>query len=97
MTSEQLYDVLHRFGYGESPQSASRASRPACWRRRDLGRHRQADRFPTAMGLSATPLQLAQAYAALGNGGRLMPPTFVKGERSEARQVLDPDDRARRA
>ena len=43
-------------------------------------------------GLSATPLQIAQAYAALGNGGKLIAPTFAKGERGnhEPRQVLDP-------
>src|SRR5690606_27269701 len=29
-------------------------------------------------------------YAALGNGGRLMPPTFVKGVRNPPRTVIDP-------
>src|SRR5690606_40906289 len=36
-------------------------------------------------GLSVTPLQIARAYAALGNGGRLVTPTFIK--RSEERRV----------
>ena len=42
-------------------------------------------------GLSATPLQIAQAYAALGNGGRLVTPTFVKGQRNQPEQAIDPD------
>ena len=38
-----------------------------------------------------TPLQIAQAYAALANGGRAMTPTFVKGQRSEPAQVRRPE------
>ena len=38
----------------------------------------------------ATPLQIATAYAALGNGGKRVTPTFVKGERHETREVLSP-------
>src|SRR5690606_11821697 len=43
-------------------------------------------------GLSVTPLQIARAYAALGNGGRLVTPTFIKGGHSgESREILAPD------
>ena len=42
-------------------------------------------------GLSATPLQIAHAYATLGNGGRSIAPTFVKGQRNEPVQVLSPE------
>jgi cell division protein FtsI (penicillin-binding protein 3) len=41
-------------------------------------------------GLSTTLLQLARAYAAIGNGGKLIEPTFVKGANNPARQVIDP-------
>ena len=37
-----------------------------------------------------TPLQLARAYAAVGNQGRLMETTFVKGGAGEGTQVIDP-------
>ena len=40
-------------------------------------------------GLSVTPLQIAHAYATLANGGRAIAPTFVKGQRNEAKEVLD--------
>jgi len=41
-------------------------------------------------GLSATPLQIAMAYAAMANGGKLIAPTFVRGQRNEPRQALEP-------
>ncbi|GAB3729525.1 penicillin-binding protein 2 [Luteimonas pelagia] len=42
-------------------------------------------------GLSATPLQVAQAYVTLGNGGRRIAPSFVKGQPGESEQVIDPE------
>ena len=90
MTSEQLYDVLNRFGYGESSQSgfpgesSGVMAPPATW-----GQVRRGS-ISYGMGLSVTPLQLAQSYAALANRGMLMPPTFIKGGKGEGRQAMDP-------
>src|SRR5690606_28597120 len=39
--------------------------------------------------LSATPLQIATAYAALGNGGLLHKPSFIKDQHNEPVRVLD--------
>jgi cell division protein FtsI (penicillin-binding protein 3) len=86
------------FGYGQQHRTAaSPANRPACCRAPALERHDQADDVLRLYGLSVTPLQIAQAYAALGNGGKLIAPTFVKGQRNEAHQVMDPEGRARSA
>src|SRR5690606_25485603 len=41
-------------------------------------------------GLSATPLQLARAYAAGGNGGRLHQARLVKGAQDEGVPAGDP-------
>ncbi|MFZ1838854.1 MAG: penicillin-binding transpeptidase domain-containing protein, partial [Dokdonella sp.] len=41
-------------------------------------------------GLSVTPMQIAQAYAALANGGRLRQPGFVKGAINPDSAVIDP-------
>ena len=81
---------LRRFGYGHSTGSGfpGEASgifpEPARW----SGTTKQTMSY--GYGLSATPLQIARAYATLGNGGRAPTPTFVKGQSGEAQQVLDP-------
>ena len=66
---------------GESPGSLPAPSR---W----SGTSKQTMSY--GYGLAATPLQVAHAYATIANGGRAIQPTFVKGERSESRQLLDP-------
>lgn len=90
LPDEDFYRFLRSFGYGQSTQSGfpGEASglfpEPAGW----SGTTKQTMSY--GYGLSATPLQIAVAYAALGNGGRLVAPTFVKGQHNEPRQVLDP-------
>src|SRR5207342_747788 len=42
------------------------------------------------MGVSVTPLQLAQAYATIANGGKRMPPTFLKGGAGQPVQAMSP-------
>lgn len=85
-----FHDFLERFGYGRKPgsgfpgESSGVLAPPARW----SGTTKQTMSY--GYGLSATPLQIAMAYAALANGGRLITPTFVKGERNEGVQVLDP-------
>jgi cell division protein FtsI (penicillin-binding protein 3) len=90
MSNEHFHDVLHRFGFGESTgsgfpgESAGVLAPPRSW-----GQLEKAT-ISYGYGLSVTPLQVAQAYAALANDGRLMPPTFVKGGGQAGRQVMDP-------
>src|SRR5690606_28616465 len=40
-------------------------------------------------GLSATPLQIARAYATLANHGLAVQPTLVKGQQGATGQVID--------
>ncbi len=90
MTREHMYDVFHRFGFGditgcgfpgESPGNLPIA--------KNWGPVEQAT-IAYGYGLSVTPLQLAQGYATLANEGRLRSPTFVKGGQSPDRAVIDP-------
>jgi len=90
LSDQKFYDFLRRFGYGESTNSGfpGEASglfpSPARW----SGTTKQAMSY--GYGISVTPLQIAHAYAALANGGRMITPTFVKGQSSPSKQVLDP-------
>jgi cell division protein FtsI (penicillin-binding protein 3) len=88
--NQHFYEFLRRFGYGQKPgsgfpgEAAGILPAPPSW----YGTSKQTMSY--GYGLSATPLQVAQAYAALANQGRMTAPTFVKGQRNETREVLDP-------
>ncbi|MFC5577192.1 peptidoglycan D,D-transpeptidase FtsI family protein [Lysobacter niabensis] len=90
MDDKYFYEFIRRFGYGQKPESgfpgesAGVLAPPSRW----SGTTKATMSY--GYGLSATPLQIAMVYASLGNGGKLITPTFVKGERHEPRQALDP-------
>ncbi len=90
LDDEHLFDMFHRFGFGESTGSGfpgeAAGVLPAASGWSDI----EKATLSFGYGLSVTPLQLAQAYAALGNGGRLVPATFVAGQEPESQAVLDP-------
>lgn len=90
LQDQYFYEFIRNFGYGQKPgsgfpgESAGVLPPPSGWN----GATKATMSY--GYGLSATPLQIAMVYAALGNEGRMIRPTFVKGERTEPRQVLDP-------
>lgn len=90
LSDAQFNDFLRRFGYGRSTgsgfpgEAAGLFPQPARW----SGTTKQTMSY--GYGLSVTPLQIAMAYAALGNGGLLHQPSFIHGEIKPARRVLDP-------
>jgi len=93
LPDDTFYKSVRNFGYGSVPHSGfpgeSGGVVPAPGSPSWYGTTKTTMSY--GYGLSVTPLQIAQAYAALGNGGRLIAPTFVKGQRSEARQVVSPE------
>jgi len=88
MDNQTFYSFVRRMGYGESTHSGfpGEASglfpSPARW----SGTSKQTMSY--GYGLSVTPLQIARVYAALANGGRLITPSFVKGQPVRATQAL---------
>ncbi|HVN75375.1 MAG TPA: penicillin-binding protein 2 [Thermoanaerobaculaceae bacterium] len=86
----QLDDVIRRFGFGqptgvELPAETRGIYRgPQSWS--------ALSRAGLALGqeISVTPLQLAQAYAAIANGGLLMHPRLVRETRDRSGAVVTP-------
>jgi cell division protein FtsI (penicillin-binding protein 3) len=90
LANEDMYDMLHRFGFGETTGSGFPGESPGLLPpARSWGVLEKAT-IAYGYGLNVTALQLAQAYAALADGGRLRPPSFVKGARNPDVAVIDP-------
>ena len=90
LKSDHLWDAFHRFGFGQVTGSffpgESPGSLPDFRRWSDL----EKATLSYGYGLSVTPLQMAQAYAALANHGRIRKPTFVRGSINPDSAVIDP-------
>ena len=89
LPNKDFYDFLVRFGYGRSTGSGFPGESPGLLMKPGRWDGTTKQTMSYGYGLSATPLQIAHAYATLGNGGRAIVPTFVKGEVGEPVQVLD--------
>ncbi len=91
---EQMWSVFDAFGFGRSPGSqfpgevAGYFNHPSYWHRVEQ------ESVSFGYGLSVTALQLARAYAALGNDGVMMPVSFLaidsaEDELPEGTRVID--------
>ena len=90
LTRDHMYDVDHRFGFGEVTGSGFPGESPGLLpMAKSWGPVEQAT-IAYGYGLNVTPLQLANAYTAIANNGRLRSPTFVKGAQNPDTAVIDP-------
>ncbi len=91
LDNRQLYDFFRRFGYGSRTgigfpgEAAGLFASPERWD----GTTKQTLSYGYA--LSATPMQIAHAYATLGNDGVSVRPTFIRGEQGERKRVIAPE------
>ncbi|MCC7247696.1 MAG: penicillin-binding protein 2 [Lysobacter sp.] len=90
MSSQQFYDFLARMGYGRSTNSGFPGESPGSLPKPQFWSGTTKQTMAYGYGMNATPLQIARAYAAMGNGGKALRPTFVKGDIAEAEDVLAP-------
>ena len=90
LSNAHQYDVYRRFGLGQVSGSGFPGESAGVLRGPETWGPTEKATISYGYGLSATPLQLARAYAAVGNGGRLHQASFVKGAQDEGVQVVDP-------
>jgi cell division protein FtsI (penicillin-binding protein 3) len=90
LSSDQMYDALHRFGFAQVSGSGFPGESPGYLP--DASRWRETEKATLGYGygLSVTPLQIAAAYAAVGNHGRMRAPSFVKNSNNPDAAVIDP-------
>ncbi|NOT87124.1 MAG: penicillin-binding protein 2 [Lysobacter sp.] len=89
LPNKDFHAFLVRLGYGRSTGSGFPGESPGSLQKPERWSGTTKQTMSYGYGLSATPLQIAHAYATLGNGGRAIVPTFIKGETGEVTQVLD--------
>lgn len=90
MDGQHLWNMLARFGFGEVTGSGFPGESPGVLRRYQRWRPLEQATLSYGYGLSVTPLQMAQAYAAIASGGRLHRPRLVLGSDPVTESVLDP-------
>jgi cell division protein FtsI (penicillin-binding protein 3) len=87
LDAREHFVALRDFGFGSPTgvsypaESGGRLRRPAQWSRQS------AASLAIGYELSVTPLQMAMAYGALANGGRLLEPQLVREVRSRDGRV----------
>ena len=86
----QMWDTLRRYGFGEATGTGFPGESAGVLRNHARWRRLQQATISYGYGMSATPLQLAQAYAAIANGGKLRQPTFIQGSNNPPISAIDP-------
>jgi cell division protein FtsI (penicillin-binding protein 3) len=87
---EHMWNTYDRFGFGQAlgtgfPGESAGVLRP--WR---VWKRVEQDTLSYGYGLSVTTLQLAAAFAALADDGRLHDPSLVMGAGNPPHSILDP-------
>jgi len=88
---EQMWDTYSRFGFGEATGTGFPGESAGVLRNHRRWRRLEQATISYGYGISATPLQLAQAYAAIANGGKLRQPSFIQGSNNPPIAAIDPD------
>ena len=88
---EQMWDTYSRFGFGEATGTGFPGESAGVLRNHRRWRRLEQATISYGYGISATPLQVAQAYAAIANGGKLRQPAFIQGSNNPPVSAIDPD------
>ena len=86
-----LYDTYRAFGFGNSTNSGFPGEASGYLKVGRDWRPLEKAIMAYGYGLNVTALQLANAYATIGDGGLMHEPSFVKGAAGETRQIIAPE------
>ena len=76
---EQMWDTYRRYGFGEATGTGFPGESAGVLRNHRRWRRLEHATISYGYGISATALQIAQAYAVIANEGRLRQPTLIQG------------------
>jgi len=87
---EHLWGSLNRFGFGKVTGSGFPGESAGVLRNFQRWHKVEQATIAYGYGISVTALQLARAYTALANGGRIRAPSFIKQVENPLVSVMDP-------
>ncbi len=90
LSSEQMWDTYRRYGFGEATGTGFPGESAGVLRNHRRWRRLEQATISYGYGISATAMQLAQAYAVIANEGRLRQPTLIQGAVNPPLSVVDP-------
>lgn len=93
-TPEQLIDTLYRFGLGIDTGSGLVGESPGLVPQRRRWSDIEKATLSFGYGLTVTPLQLAQAYAVIANGGVRYPLSIIKRDQQPQGEQVIPKQHA---
>ena len=88
---EQMWDTYSRYGFGEATGTGFPGESAGVLRNHRRWRRLEQATIAYGYGVSATPLQIAQAYVAIANSGNLRQPTLIQGSNNPPISAIDPD------
>ncbi|MCW5590012.1 MAG: penicillin-binding protein 2 [Legionellales bacterium] len=87
---EQLWNLLHRFGFGQRTRSGFPGERSGSLVNHRVWRPISLATLAFGYGVSVTTLQLAHAYSVIANGGIKIPVTFLRVDKApQGERVLN--------
>ncbi|NND45639.1 MAG: penicillin-binding protein 2, partial [Xanthomonadales bacterium] len=90
LSPEHMWDTYRRYGFGEATGTGFPGESAGVLRNHRRWRRLEHATISYGYGVSATALQLAQAYAVVANDGLLRQPTLIQGAINPPMSVVDP-------
>lgn len=90
LEAETMWDTYSRYGFGEATGTGFPGESAGVLRNYRRWRQLEQATISYGYGMSATALQLAQAYAVIANDGKLRKPTLIQGAINPPISVIDP-------